>query len=48
VRVAGDPEHAARAARLRDGIPVPAPLADQINALCRTANAAYLFDPKSS
>jgi len=48
VMVAGDPEHAARAARLRDGIPVPAPLADQINALCRTANAAYLFDPKSS
>lgn len=44
VMVAGDPEHAARAARETDGIPIPAPLATAIKGLCRDADAAYLFD----
>jgi LDH2 family malate/lactate/ureidoglycolate dehydrogenase len=44
VLVAGDPEHAARATRETDGIPIPAPLATAIKGLCRDADAAYLFE----
>ncbi|MFC7738385.1 Ldh family oxidoreductase [Roseomonas sp. GCM10028921] len=44
VLVPGDPEAAAREARLREGIPVPRRLADQIRAMCEGCGAAYLLE----
>jgi LDH2 family malate/lactate/ureidoglycolate dehydrogenase len=44
VLVAGEPEALSRAERARDGIPVPAPLADKIRAICDRAGAPFLLD----
>jgi LDH2 family malate/lactate/ureidoglycolate dehydrogenase len=43
VLVAGEPEAFARAERARDGIPVPAPLANKIRAICERAGAPFLL-----
>ncbi|MBU8544862.1 MULTISPECIES: Ldh family oxidoreductase [Roseomonadaceae] len=43
VQVAGDPEEAARARRLRDGIPVPPALDRHIRAICERGGADYLL-----
>jgi LDH2 family malate/lactate/ureidoglycolate dehydrogenase len=43
VLVAGEPEALAREERLRDGIPVPAPLADKIRAICERSGAPFLL-----
>jgi LDH2 family malate/lactate/ureidoglycolate dehydrogenase len=44
VLVAGDPEAAARAQRLRDGIPIPQTLADKIRAVCERCSAPFVLD----
>jgi len=44
VLVPGDPEAAARETRLREGIPVPRRLADQLRAVCEGCGAAYLLE----
>lgn len=44
VLVPGDPEQAERAVRLREGVPMPALLVDQLRETCRLSNAAYLLD----
>ena len=44
VLVPGDPEAASREARLRDGIPMPRSLADQLRAVCEGCGAAYLLE----
>jgi LDH2 family malate/lactate/ureidoglycolate dehydrogenase len=43
VLVAGDPEAATRATRLSEGIPIPAPLAEQLRALCQSSGAPFLL-----
>jgi len=43
VLVAGDPETAERERRLRDGIPIPAALAQRLRALCERSGAPYLL-----
>jgi LDH2 family malate/lactate/ureidoglycolate dehydrogenase len=43
VLVAGDPETAARERRLREGIPVPPALDQQIRAICERAEVEYLL-----
>jgi LDH2 family malate/lactate/ureidoglycolate dehydrogenase len=43
VLVAGDPEAAKRAQRLRDGIPIPDSLAEQVRAICKTHNVPFLL-----
>lgn len=43
VRVAGDPEAAARTERDRDGIPFPAALLDEIKDVCARSGAPYLL-----
>jgi LDH2 family malate/lactate/ureidoglycolate dehydrogenase len=43
VLVAGDPEEAERARRLRDGIPIPAALDTLIRGICERSGAAYLL-----
>ncbi len=43
VLVAGDPEAATRAARLSEGIPIPAPLAEKLRALCQSSGAPFLL-----
>ncbi|MBI5068123.1 MAG: Ldh family oxidoreductase [Deltaproteobacteria bacterium] len=43
VLVAGDPEEAARAARTAGTLAVPAPLAEQIRAICGRCGAPYLL-----
>jgi LDH2 family malate/lactate/ureidoglycolate dehydrogenase len=45
VLVAGDPEAAARATRLRDGIPIPGMLAEKIKAVCERCGAPFLLGP---
>jgi LDH2 family malate/lactate/ureidoglycolate dehydrogenase len=40
--LAGDPEATMREQRLRDGIPIPAALAEQIRAVCARSGAPYL------
>ena len=47
VLVPGDPEAASREARLREGIPVPRRLADQLRAVCEGCGAAYLLEPRA-
>ena len=47
VLVPGDPEAATREARLRDGIPMPRTLADQIRGVCEGCGAPYLLEPSS-
>ena len=44
VLVAGDPEAEARERRLREGIPIPASLAEQIRAVCARCGAPFLLD----
>ncbi|HJQ61048.1 MAG TPA: Ldh family oxidoreductase [Vineibacter sp.] len=44
VLVPGDPEVAERAARLRDGVPIPEALADQLKDICRRANVGYVLE----
>jgi len=44
VLVPGDPEAASKEARLRDGIPVPRTLAEQIRAVCEGCGADYLLE----
>jgi LDH2 family malate/lactate/ureidoglycolate dehydrogenase len=44
VLVAGDPEAAARAERLRLGVPVPATLAERIKAVCERCGAPFWLD----
>jgi LDH2 family malate/lactate/ureidoglycolate dehydrogenase len=43
VLVAGEPEAMSRAERSRTGIPVPAPLADKIRAICDRCGAPFLL-----
>ncbi|HEV7801689.1 MAG TPA: Ldh family oxidoreductase [Burkholderiales bacterium] len=43
VLVHGDPEAASREQRLRDGIPIPQKLADQIRAICERCGAPYVL-----
>ena len=43
VLVAGEPEAAAREVRLREGIPVPAALAERIRAICDRCGAPFLL-----
>src|SRR6185436_13624081 len=43
VLVAGDPEAAKRAQRLRDGIPIPDPLAEKIREICKTHDVPFLL-----
>ena len=43
VLVAGDPEAAKRAQRLRDGIPIPDPLAGKIREICKTHDVPFLL-----
>ena len=45
VLVAGEPEARSRDERSRTGIPVPAPLADRIRAICERAGAPFLLHP---
>jgi LDH2 family malate/lactate/ureidoglycolate dehydrogenase len=45
VLVAGEPEARSREERARTGIPVPAPLADRIRAICERAGAPFLLQP---
>lgn len=44
VLVPGDPEAASRETRLRDGIPIPRALADQLRAVCEGCGARYLLE----
>ena len=44
VLVAGDPETAARERRLREGIPIPPALADQIRAICGRGGARFVLE----
>jgi LDH2 family malate/lactate/ureidoglycolate dehydrogenase len=44
VLVAGDPEAQKREQRLREGIPISQPLADQIREICRRCDAPYLLE----
>lgn len=44
VLVAGDPEAAARARRLREGIPIPPALVDRIRAVCDRCGAAFVLE----
>lgn len=43
VLVAGDPEAATRAQRLRDGVPMPQRLLDQLREVCTRSGAPYLL-----
>jgi LDH2 family malate/lactate/ureidoglycolate dehydrogenase len=43
VLVAGDPETATRAERLRDGVPVPDDLMDQLRAVARSASVPFVL-----
>jgi LDH2 family malate/lactate/ureidoglycolate dehydrogenase len=45
VLVAGEPEAAERARRLRAGIPISAALAERLRAICERAGTPYLLDP---
>lgn len=44
VLVPGDPEYAEKERRLRDGIPVPEMLVEQIKEVCLKSNAAYMLE----
>jgi LDH2 family malate/lactate/ureidoglycolate dehydrogenase len=44
VLVAGDPEMATRAERLRDGVPVPDDLMEQLRGVAKSANVAFVLD----
>jgi LDH2 family malate/lactate/ureidoglycolate dehydrogenase len=44
VLVPGDPEHAERQARLKDGVPIPESLARQIKDVCRNSNVEYVLE----
>jgi LDH2 family malate/lactate/ureidoglycolate dehydrogenase len=43
VLVAGDPETATRAERLRDGVPVPDDLLEQLRAVAKSANVPFVL-----
>jgi LDH2 family malate/lactate/ureidoglycolate dehydrogenase len=43
VLVAGDPEAQQCAQRLRDGIPIPPALGEQLRAVCLRCNVPYLM-----
>ena len=43
VLVAGDPEAATREERLRDGVPIPQTLADQLRKVCESCSAPFLL-----
>ena len=43
VLVAGDPEAAAREQRLREGIPIPAALAEDLRGVCQRCGAAFVL-----
>ena len=45
VLVAGDPEMATREERLRDGVPVPDDLMEQLRAVAAAANVAFVLAP---
>jgi len=42
--VPGDPENAARARRLREGIPIPRSLSEKIRSICQRAGVAFLLE----
>jgi LDH2 family malate/lactate/ureidoglycolate dehydrogenase len=44
VLVAGDPEVATRAERLRDGVPIPDDLMEQLRGVAKSANVAFVLD----
>src|SRR6267378_4450182 len=44
VLVPGDPENAARARRLREGIPIPRSLSEKIRNICQRAGVAFLLE----
>ena len=41
--VAGDPEMATRAERLRDGVPVPEDLMEQLRAVAKSAGVPFVL-----
>ena len=43
VLVAGDPEMATRAERLRDGVPVPDDLIEQLRSVAKSANVPFVL-----
>lgn len=43
VRVAGDPEEAARERRLREDIPIPDSLAEKFRGVCERCGAAFML-----
>jgi LDH2 family malate/lactate/ureidoglycolate dehydrogenase len=43
VLVPGDPEAAAREQRLREGIPLPAPLLEKLRAICERSGVAFIL-----
>ena len=45
VLVAGDPEAEERKLRLREGIPIPAALAEQISAICGRCGVPFVLEP---
>ena len=47
VLVAGEPEDAERARRLKDGIPIPDALASQLREVCERAGVDYVLEPVS-
>jgi len=44
VLVAGDPEAERRSRRLREGVPIPATLAEQLRALCARCGAPFVLE----
>jgi LDH2 family malate/lactate/ureidoglycolate dehydrogenase len=45
VLVAGDPEMATRAERLRDGVPIPDDLMEQLRAVAKSAEVPFVLVP---
>src|SRR5207302_8413701 len=44
VLVPGDPENAARARRLREGIPIPQSLCEKLKPICQRAGVPFLLE----
>ena len=44
VLVPGDPESAARAKRLREGIPIPQSLSEKLKPICQRAGVPFLLE----
>jgi LDH2 family malate/lactate/ureidoglycolate dehydrogenase len=46
VLVAGDPERATRQERLRDGVPVPDDLMEQLRVVAKNANVPFVLEDR--